>query len=339
MPRLYVALEDTLVVATADDPTTRWTSTTPLTDHRFECVATPDPDEAPATAYAGTFDAGAYRTTDAGETWAPTGRDTLPEAVTALAPSPHDPETVWAGTEPSAVYTTADAGDSWTHQPGLTDLPSAPTWSFPPRPHTHHVRWIQHDPTTPGHTYVGIEAGALVITTDNADTWTDRPPGSRRDNHQLATHPDAPGRVYAAAGDGYAESTDHGSTWTHPQDGLEHRYVWSVAVDPGDPDRVVVSAAQSARAAHYHQAADAHAYYKHDDHWYPVADGLPTGDGVLRAVLTPGAQPGEIYAAHNHGLYRTTNAGRTWHPLDLEFEFDWPDQFTAQTVRGLAHTP
>ena len=50
---------------------------------------------------------------------------------------------VYAGTEPSAVFRSDNGGDSWVDLAGLRALPSAATWSFPPRPHTHHVRWIE----------------------------------------------------------------------------------------------------------------------------------------------------------------------------------------------------
>ena len=36
-----------------------------------------------------------------------------------------------------------------SQSPALTELPSVPTWSFPPRPYTHHVRWIGLHPTDP----------------------------------------------------------------------------------------------------------------------------------------------------------------------------------------------
>jgi len=49
---------------------------------------------------------------------------------------------VYAGTEPSAVFRSVDGSDSWVDLASLRALPSADTWSFPPRPHTHHVRWI-----------------------------------------------------------------------------------------------------------------------------------------------------------------------------------------------------
>jgi hypothetical protein len=43
--------------------------------------------------------------------------------------------------------------------PELRALPSANTWSFPPRPHTHHVRWIEADVSVAHRVFVAIEAG------------------------------------------------------------------------------------------------------------------------------------------------------------------------------------
>jgi len=108
-----------------------------LTAHTLECVAADE--RRPGRAFVGTVDSGLQRTTDGGETW-----DQVLEAgdrVTSVTVSPHDPAVLWAGTEPSAVYRSTDGGSSWTERPGLTDLDSAERWSFPPRPHTHHVRW------------------------------------------------------------------------------------------------------------------------------------------------------------------------------------------------------
>jgi len=102
----------------------------------------------------------------------------------------------------------------------------------------------------PGAVVRGRGGGALVVTPDGGETWVDRPEGSRRDNHALATHPDAPNLVYAAAGDGFAESGDRGDSWRVVDRGLDHGYVWGLAVDPGDPETALVSAASGAGAAH-----------------------------------------------------------------------------------------
>ena len=308
--------------------------------HDVECLAADD--DAPARAYCGTFDAGLHRTDDGGETWHRVGGDALPESVTSVAVSPHDAATVYAGTEPSAVYRSRDAGETWTELDGLTDLPSASGWAFPPRPHTHHVRWVEPDPHDPDHLYVSIEAGAVVQTRDGGETWSDRVPSARRDTHSMATHPDAPGRAWTAAGDGYAETRDGGETWTHPQSGLDHRYCWSVAVDAADPARVLLSAARGPGVAHTADRAESHLYRREGDApWERLGDGasagggIPTGDGVVRAVLARGRAGGEFYAVTNRGLYRTVDGGDSFARVAV----DWPEDFERQTPRGLAVVP
>jgi photosystem II stability/assembly factor-like uncharacterized protein len=329
MRTVYVAFEEALVVLRGDPDDREWTSSQRLVDHRPECVRAVGDD----SVLAGTFDAGLHRSTDDGRSWVRVGQaDIAHESVTSLAANPSDPTELWAGTEPSAVFHSTDGGDSWTERPGVTDLPSASSWSFPPRPETHHVRWLEVDPADPAHLYVGVEAGAIVQTHDRGDTWVDRRPGGRRDPHSMATHPDAPGRLYVAAGDGYAESLDGGDSWTHPQDGLDHRYVWSVAVDAGDPEGRLISAATGAFSAHTPGRADTYVYRWTDDEWQRLSEtALPQGEGVTRPVLAAG-EPGEFYAASNRGLARSADSGRTWSLFDV----DWPAGLPSGTVRGLA---
>ena len=327
----YAAYADGLRVVDVDTGRAE----TRLDGRRVECAAVHR--EAQGRVFAGTFDDGLYRSVDAGESFERIAGDVLgpegtgPDAVTALATSPHDPETTWIGTEPSRLYRTTDGGGSVDRVAGITDVPSASEWSFPPRPDTHHVRWIEPCPDDPERWYVGIEAGALLVTADGGATWIDRPPGSRRDTHTIATHPDAPERVYVTAGDGYAESDDRGRSFEVVADGLDHGYVWGLAVDPGDPDRVLASAASGANAAHrrgesylYRREAgdgatggdgnaDAAAWERLDDR------GIPTGEGTYRAVLASGAETGELWVLTNHGLHRTTDGGDRFDriPADL----------------------
>ena len=330
MVTCYLAMGNALLVREGgDDPTTDYR----LQDHSLECLAVDE--SAPGRLFVGTADSGLLRSTDGGETFDRIGEETIgPDLITAVAIGTRSADEIWVGTEPSRVYRSTDAGASWTEKTGLTDLPSASEWSFPPRPQTHHVRWIEPDPYDADHLYVGIEAGALIQTHDAGETWEDRQPTARRDVHSMTTHPETPGYAWVAAGDGYAETRDGGTVWKQPQEGLGHRYCWSVAVDIETPACVLVSAARSARSAHRPATAESYVYRRHNAHRWQRLDGrgLPMGEGVVRAVLARGQSAGVFYAATNQGLYRSTDQGDSWEPLDSR----WDESLTSQTPRDLA---
>lgn len=340
---VYAALDDRLLVARGDD---EWTVRECLRGYDVESAGV-SPD-CPDRAFVGTGESGVLRTIDGGDSWK---RVFGPgDHVTALAVSAHDPTVVWAGTEPSAVYRSPNGGDTWDPLAPVTDLPSEPRWSYPPRPETHHVRWIEADPHDPDRLFVAIEAGAFVRTDDGGETWLAHPAGAPRDSHTLATHPDAPGRVYAAAGTGYARSEDWGQTWTPGTAGLDHRYVWGLAVPEADPSTVVVSAAAGPREAHGLDSPESYVYRSTDagrptvgddvTHptnagqetaaWTLAMDGLPDPAGTVRSVLTAvGGQ--RLYALNNRGIYRSENAGMAWQRVPV----DWPPAYERRRPQAL----
>lgn len=277
----------------------------------------------PERLWCGTAGAGVWRSDDAGGTWRQAGDGLRTAHVSALGVAPGE-AAVYVGTDPSAMWRSEDAGRDWEALAGLTALPSASSWSFPPRPETSHVRWITLDPAAPDLLYVCIEAGALVRSRDGGRTWTDRVPGGPWDTHTLAVHADAPGRLYSAAGDGFGspgrgfnESRDGGDTWSQPDEGIEHHYLYGLAVDAGDPDTIVVSAADSPRQAHSLGAARSHVYRRTAaGPWTEVGDGLPAPAGTLRTLFAadPG-RSGVFYGANNRGLFRSTDGGCSWDPI------------------------
>jgi photosystem II stability/assembly factor-like uncharacterized protein len=305
----------TILVATtarllAVDPATgAFRPAAELADTKPTCLAASP--ASPTRAYCGTAAAGLFRTDDAGASWQPAGLGG--EDLTAVAASPVKADLVFAGTEPSALWRSADGGASWERAEGLNDLPSSSEWSFPPKPETHHVRWIAPHPADAGWLWLAIEAGALVSTPDGGASWRDRVAGGPYDTHELAIHPARPEHLRVAAGDGFYESRDGGETWRSPEEGLEAAYLRSVAIDPGDPDTVVVSAASHPHKAYVTGLSDGRLYRRRGTgRWQRVRAGWPDPPSTIAPLLTAGRRPGELWAADERGLHRTEDGGESW---------------------------
>lgn len=306
-----------------------WETWTALEGLPTRCLAG-DPLR-PDVLYCGTFGAGLFRSLDAGTTWTSIPIGDSAQAVTAVAVSQGervgDHGIVYAGTEPTALYRSETQGATWRECARLRSLPSAPTWSFPPRPTTSHVRAIAPDPQWGGRLAVAIEAGALVRSFDGGQSWRDRVPDGPRDSHTLIFPANSHvGLLYAAAGDGYGQpgrgfacSRDAGATWDYPDSGLRFAYLWGLAVAPTRADVLLVSAAPSPRRAHTLDAAESALFRREGDaDWEEVRAGLPPATGTLASVLatTPNASH-TFFAANNVGLYRSPDSGRSWERLAL----------------------
>lgn len=262
-------------------------------------------------AWCGTHLGGVFRSDDGGSSWRLVGL--AGRLIMAVTASPAERDVVWAGTEPSEVWRTADAGATWQQTSGLEALPSSSEWAFPPRPETHHVRWIACHPLEPGRLWVAVEAGALVSTIDRGRTWRDRVRGGPRDTHELAIHHKAPDTLRVSAGDGYFESDDAGITWRSPSAGLEVGYLRSVVIDPEQPQVVVVSASSGPHSAYVAGRSDGRLYRRvTPDGWERVRDGWPEPASTVAPLLCAGATAGELWAADERGVHRSDDGGKSW---------------------------
>ena len=321
MTKLYFAIEDGLVIVTTKQHDGQ--CKLDLMGHQVRCVAADALQ--PELIYCGTFDSGLWRSDDGGQSWRPAGPGIHYSSIHSVAVSRAERSegrgVVYAGTEPSAIFRSENSGETWRACGDLSVLPSSSEWSFPPRPETHHVRWIEPDPHVPGRLFAAIEAGALIRSYDAGKTWLDRTPDGPRDTHQLWIHPSSPNRLYSAAGDGYFESHDGGAIWRHSEEGLRHRYVWSLAVDRGDPETIILSAASSARASHG-EPAESHLYRREaNSDWKELRNAPLSPTGRHTAILA--AHPNEsgwFYAVWENEVLCSTNGGANWEKVEI----NWP---------------
>jgi photosystem II stability/assembly factor-like uncharacterized protein len=309
--RLYAATGGAF--ARLDETAGGWRVELSLEGSGAQCIAH-DPRD-PDTVYAGLGEGGVRRTSDGGRTWV---HCELPaQDVFSVAVSPVD-GAVYAGTEPSALYRSDDRGESWRELDALLELPSRPTWSFPPRPWTSHVRWIAPSPHDADLILAGIELGGLMRSTDGGETWQDHRPGAQPDVHSLAWHPSAEGRAYEAGGGGAAWSEDAGDTWHPADDGRDRHYTWSVAVDPDDPELWYVSASTGPFAAHGRRGdPQARIYRRENGSWQALAGGLPDPLPAMPYALV--ATHGRLFAGLRNGeLWESGDRGDTWRRCELQ---------------------
>jgi hypothetical protein len=279
-----------------------WNADSVLEGVSAQCVAT-----AGARVLVGTRGHGLFVSADGGAGW---DRMELPEQdVFSVAISVAD-GALYAGTEPSRLFVARD-GDDWAELEALQDIPSRDRWSFPPRPWTHHVRWIAPDPARAERLLVGIELGGLMYSGDGGATFSDHRPGAKLDAHELAWHPRAEGRAYQAAGDGAAWSRDGGRTWEAADAGRELRYCWALAVDRSDAECWYVSAATGPGAAHRGERARGR-LYRWEGSWQALS--LPT-DTMPYALAAFGD---ELLAGMADGrLLHSEDRGQNWSELGV----------------------
>ena len=336
MTSIIAAMQDSLLLI--ESSKTGWKSNESLKGSHPQSVTFDHRN--PNRVYCGTLGDGLWKSDDAGHSWDRIAKDSISSNdVTSVSVSRLEQENrLYVGTEPTALYRSDDGGESWHRMSTLNNLESSKSWSFPPRPWTSHVRWIESDVNIPDYVFVAIEAGALVQSHDGGRTWIDRVEQGPYDTHTLGTHQKAPKRLYSSAGDGYFESFDYGKSWNRPAAGLKHHYLYGMAVDPVDPNTIVVSASQSAWQGHYIEHANSLVYRRSIENdgggeWKAVSNGLPQSEGTIIAILAANPKnKGEFYAINNRGLFCSIDTGLSWRQLDVS----WSKEYLSQHPWALA---
>jgi hypothetical protein len=302
-----------------------WSVESLLEGHDVRCLAA-DPHN-PNVLYAGTQGRGVLRSADAGKSWQPAGLGD--HAVKSIAVSPSERGAVYAGTKPSKVFVSRDGGAQWNELSAFRRIFSRRFWFSPAEPpFIAYVQGIALSPTDPQLIVAGIEAGAVVRSTDGGTTWQDHRKGALRDCHSITFHPTIGDWVYegGGTGSGAAFSRDAGNTWTQARQGLDRHYGWAVAADSARPDVWYVSVSPGPMKAHSVDNAQAYIFRSMaGGAWEKLGGGLPeTLNAMPYALRTDPTEPGHLYAGLSNGVvWHTADYGESSRQLPFNLRAIW----------------
>src|SRR5262250_1232460 len=94
--------------------------------------------------------------------------ETLREVVRDSA----NPQRLYAATL-TEIHVSEDGGRSFRELSAFRRLPEYNKWTFPPPPHTAHIRCITLDARVPDEILVGIEEGGVARSRDRGESWQD----------------------------------------------------------------------------------------------------------------------------------------------------------------------
>ncbi|HEY7789113.1 MAG TPA: hypothetical protein VIC33_01250, partial [Vicinamibacterales bacterium] len=87
----------------------------------------------------------------------------------------------------------------------------------------------------------------------------------------------------------------------------------SVAIDPGQPDGLIVSASSGPHSAYVAGRSDGRLYRRTAPNWWErVRYGWPAPANTIAPLLTAGTKAGELWAADERGLHQSDDGGTRW---------------------------
>lgn len=320
------------LAASADAATDRWTATGP-SGGLLETIAV-DPGT-PGTVYAGGFNAGVFRSLDAGVSWTAVGPRN--ERIFSITVDSRR-GIVYAGAN-NGLFQSRDQGTTWA----LVDRVSVP-WPHsddtPPSSLLSTPTAVRFDAANPLRVYVGamndvfvsddggesfagvatpftritslaqsaaspslLFAGAdgIYRSTDSAVTWKPVLFVSTPVN-AIACDPGNAAIAYAATGSRILKTTDGGDTWFSIADHPTSAIIDDVILDPSNPRRVLVPFGREG----VYESLDGGATWSVSH----------VGDDVFTARLAVSAG-GPIFAATDAGVFQQSAAGSAWRPTSV----------------------
>jgi photosystem II stability/assembly factor-like uncharacterized protein len=267
------------------------------------------------TLFAATHGIGVARSRDNGQTWewVNNGIDRH-DLWSARAGKLQGKDVVLVGALPAHLYISEDSGHSWRELTALREVDSAEGWCFPPPPRVGHIKDIVLDGDR---LMVGVEIGALLVSTDFGKTFSDLrvdPLVGENDIHRVLVNPARPGRILIANGIvGVMTSDDNGKTWRKNPMPPEANYPDPIVIHPDQPDLVFLTAGVGWPPHWYKLGRARGKMFRSRDAgqtWERLLGGLPNGQRATFGALTIETFDG------GYGLYAADTDGQVFESLD-----------------------
>lgn len=250
--------------------------------------------------------------------------------VTTVVYHPTNPSIVYAGTWGNGIYKSVNGGTTWApSSKGLSNLLIQSLAISPSRPNALYAG-VYYQANVPSGIFKTIDGGANWFQTGRMINYYDGQPVERPIVYALAIHPWDSDVVYAGSrmanlvpgqdiygGGGVFKTADGGLSWTPVNNGLpaDDLYVYDVAIDPGQPDRVFTAMHESGVYMTENGANSwtcINSNIPHD----PYEDVVSSGRAI---AINPKYTPRLYYGTwHLQGIFSTTNRGDSWSQTGLE---------------------
>src|SRR5580765_4934263 len=247
---------------------------------------------------------------------------------------------LFCGVEPASLFRSPDSGDSWEMVEGISN-------------HEHARKWqpgagglCMHTIVREGNrVHLGISTGGHYLSEDGGTTFTasnkgvgagfapDPYPEFGQCVHKIATHKDAPGRLYMQNHGGWSDWTGPGGprpgigvlrsdapghSWYSIAAGLPTDFGFPIAVHPHDPDTVYVMPLEPMTRTCPGGAPAVWRSENGGSSWKKVAKGLPK----KQSFFTVQRDAFDIDECKNPALYFGTTTGQVWIGRDGGEDFE-----------------